>query len=197
MVASGVAFLQLVSRLLSSARRSSLISCARSARRRWRRAKTKTVRAGRKRRSAAASFNAKVPKKDVVNLSGLGTAPHRRQRQPAAHLRYRQLLKLRFPTCTCVSCVPKYPRMLFFLHIYRMKLSQRPSSFRSGQVTMAHFQLSLPVCDQLDALRQKVRRLWPRPLEPEPEPSPLALLVRTRRIGARQGLVHFWPLASG
>lgn len=178
LMVSVVAFLQLISRVLSSAHRSSLISCVRSARRRWRRAKTKTVRAGRKRRNAAASFNAKVPKKDVVNLSGLRTAPHRRQHQSAAHLRYRQLLKLRFPTCTCVLCFSKYPYVIYhiyvFLHIFRMKLSQSPSSFRSCQVTLAHFQLSLPVCDQLDALRQKVRR---------------------RQIRVRQGLVHLWPLA--
>lgn len=62
----------------------------------------------------------------------------------------------------------KISKNVVFLHIFRMKLSQSPSSFRSCQVTLAHFQLSLPVCDQHDALRQKVRRrLWPRPDAPE------------------------------
>lgn len=163
LMVSVVALLRLVSRVLSSAHRSSLISCARSARRRWRRAKTKTVQAGRKRRSAAASFNAKVPKKDVVNLSGLRTAPP----QAAALIRCTFTLqtaaKAAFPHLHVCFMFFKISKNVVFLHIYRMKLSQSPSSFRSCQVTMAHFQLSLPVCDQLDALRQKVWRLWPRP----------------------------------
>lgn len=77
-----LAFLQLIYLVLSSSHRSSLISCVRFARRRWQRAKTKTVQAERRRRSVAASFNAKVPKKDMVNLSGLRTDPHRRSSNP-------------------------------------------------------------------------------------------------------------------
>lgn len=138
--------LQLISRLLSSSLRSSLISCVRSARRRWRRAKTKIARAGKRRRSAVAYFNAKVPKKDLVNLSGPRTEPHKRQHQPAAHLRYKQLLTLPFLTCTCVFSSSKCPRMfVFFLHIYRMRHWKGLISFGGCQVTSSPFQLSLPV----------------------------------------------------